>query len=502
MKLELGPEIISSYKRLAYQVWYALAEFVDNSTQAYFNNKTLLDRAYKKEGTKLKVSIKTGRDSHGEYIYIHDNSIGMSEAELANAIHIGKPPLHSNGRSKYGLGLKTGASWFGDLWTIETKKLNSTVAHKITIDVHKVASGDLNLPHKRRESPKSEHWTNIEIRNLNRTIAGRTQRKVKDYLRSLYRRDIQSGKLELSFNGEILTWNADFNSQLIETMNGEPARIDFSFKVKGKSVKGFAGVLRNGSRRDAGFSIVQNDRVIVGWPQSYRPATLFGDQEGGTNDLVNQRLTGEIELDKFEVSHTKDQILFDDGEQDELEAKLEEELHPLKELAQRYRKNSDERLKKGSDQERESALTLVQQEINLEEVSEFLKQAEIPSEEMIIKSNKVLIDSLVRRFSPSIKAKLNNVNVSVYLINEMSPNDPYVLIESTGPKGNVTVIINLSHPHWFFLTTAESIANFIRHCTYDGVAEHKAYEVRKKLQPNTVKLIKDNLLRITFSMNG
>src|ERR1700744_2440289 len=115
MKLELGPEIISSYKRLAYQAWYALAEFVDNSTQSYFNNKTLLDRVYAKEKTKLTVDIKTGRDAHGEYIRIVDNSIGMSENELKNAVYIGKPPLDTRGRSRYGLGLKTGASWFGDL---------------------------------------------------------------------------------------------------------------------------------------------------------------------------------------------------------------------------------------------------------------------------------------------------------------------------------------------------------------------------------------------------
>ena len=63
MKLKLGPEIISSYKRLAYQAWYALAEFVDNSTQAYFNNKTVLDSVYAKEGEILTVEISTGSDN-------------------------------------------------------------------------------------------------------------------------------------------------------------------------------------------------------------------------------------------------------------------------------------------------------------------------------------------------------------------------------------------------------------------------------------------------------
>src|SRR5882672_37374 len=109
MKLKLGPEIISSYKRLAYHAWYALAEFVDNSTQAYFNNRAILDPVYARERTKLTVEITTGSDTGGEFIRIADNSIGMSEHELKNAVYIGKPPLDIRGRSRYGLGLKTGA---------------------------------------------------------------------------------------------------------------------------------------------------------------------------------------------------------------------------------------------------------------------------------------------------------------------------------------------------------------------------------------------------------
>src|SRR3990167_5582250 len=168
MKLVLGPEIVSSYNRLAYKVWYALAEFVDNSTQAYFNNETKLDRIYGETGTKLTVAISTGNDKDGNYIRIEDNSIGMSEAELQNAIVIGHPPANANGRSKYGLGLKTGASWFGDLWTVTTKKLGDSTKHTVTVNVLRVAKGNLDLPHKKEEAPTEEHFTIIEIRKLHR----------------------------------------------------------------------------------------------------------------------------------------------------------------------------------------------------------------------------------------------------------------------------------------------------------------------------------------------
>ena len=101
-------------------------------------------------------------------------------------------------------------------------------------------------------------------------------------------------------------------------------------------------MLEKGSRRDAGFSIIRSNRVITGWPDSYRPETIFGEQEGGSNNLVNQRLFGELILEGFEVSHTKDQILFDDGEQEELELNLKKQLGGMRQLALSYRKGADD----------------------------------------------------------------------------------------------------------------------------------------------------------------
>jgi hypothetical protein len=42
--------------------------------------------------------------------------------------------------------------------------------------------------------------------------------------------------------------------------------------------------------------------------------------------------------------------------------------------------------------------------------------------------------------------------------------------------------------------------NFLRHCTYDGVAEWKAYFKAGRIDPDTIKMIKDNLLRVPFEI--
>ncbi|HWV99845.1 MAG TPA: ATP-binding protein [Candidatus Acidoferrum sp.] len=501
MKLQLGPEIISSYKRLAYQAWYALAEFVDNSTQAYFNNRETLDAVYAKEGTKLTVEINTGKDAEGECIRIADNSIGMSERELKNAVYIGKPPLDTRGRSRYGLGLKTGASWFGDLLSIDTKKLNDTARHKITVDVPKVASGRLNLPHKKSDAPAGEHETTILIHKLHRRLTGRALGKAKNYLSSLYRRDISDGVLILKINGEVLSWDADVDKRLLVRRDGTKAKKNFRFKVGKKQVYGWAGVLEKGSRRSAGFSIIQANRVITGWPDSYRPETLYGSQEGGSNDLVNQRLFGELVLEGFDVSHTKDQILFEDGEQEDLEAKLKKHLSDLRQLALTHRKEADERIKRATDTQRNAALNVLEHEIKSHPVQTFFQTFELPADSLIKKTNEALKDAVVSKADPDADIKIGTTTIRLYLARDLSPNDPYVIIESTKSKTSVIVIINVNHPHWAELSKEESILNFIRHCTYDGVAEHKAFFVNGKIEPDTVKLIKDNLLRRGISVS-
>jgi hypothetical protein len=500
MRLVIGPEIISSYKRLAYQVWYALAEFVDNSTQAYFNNKAALDKIYAKTGTKLTVEITAGKDEKGDFIRIKDNSIGMSERELRNAVIIGRPPTNTNGRSKYGLGLKTGASWFGDEWSVKTKKLGDRTTHKITVNVPRVASGNLDLPHSKTSADVGEHFTIVKIRKLNKQITGRTVGKVKDYLRSLYRVDIRDKRLVLKWNGKALAWDSDVGKRLYVREDGRPAKKEFRFAIGRKRVSGWAGVLAKGSRREAGFSIIQADRVITGWPNSYRPETLFGPQEGGSNDLVNQRLLGEIFLKGFDVSHTKDQILFEDDDQEVLELKLKQKLAGLRQLALSYRKNVDARVDQATDVQRAAALNRLEVEIESDKLRDVLNTLEYPSAKVIKRSNELLKDGVVKRHRPDLTAKINKLVVSLYLVKDMSQNDPYVLIESTESTTSLIVIINLSHPYWSQLTKAESILNFIRHCTYDGVSEWKAYIMTGEIEPNTVKLIKDNLLRIPMTV--
>lgn len=93
IKLQIGLNAITSYKRLAYTPWHAIAEFVDNSTQSYFDNRQALDAAYKAEGESgLVVSIAYDRNQDNGFLQIADNAMGMSAAELQRAMTVAMRP--------------------------------------------------------------------------------------------------------------------------------------------------------------------------------------------------------------------------------------------------------------------------------------------------------------------------------------------------------------------------------------------------------------------------
>src|SRR4051794_40801224 len=133
IEVRIGTESILNYKRLSYDVWYALAEFIDNSTQSFFNNRAALTDAYDREGKMLEVRVVYDRDT--DVLRVTDNAMGMSLQELDHALQIALPPANTSGRSEFGMGLKTAACWLGDYWIVRTKKLGEDNEYEVHFDV-------------------------------------------------------------------------------------------------------------------------------------------------------------------------------------------------------------------------------------------------------------------------------------------------------------------------------------------------------------------------------
>lgn len=507
LKFAVGLSVIQSYRRLSYLPWYALAEFVDNSTQSFLDNEAKLRGFAPPEGRPLIVQIDYDREANS--LCIWDNAMGMSLEELDRAMHVGQPPPNTAGRSRYGMGLKTAATWLGDLWTIKTKKLGSTKEYTVTVDVERIAAGNDRLELIEQDGFElDDHYTRIEIQNLNRRLQGRTLSKIGEYLSSMYREDFRHDRLTLIWRSEILEWKP-IEDELLTNREGQKFESHFEFAIEStnernepvtKSVHGWAGVLRDGSRSKAGFSILHSGRVIKGWPDAWRPESLYG-QIQGSNDLINQRLVGEIHLDDFDVSHTKDDILWLGDEETLVQGKLREKCSQLREVARTYRKRQDDE-RGPTEVAVRTAIDHLKQELNSPELIDF------------IMSNPMLPESVVREVVDTVKRSVINsgvpetfgtvigdIQVKGY-VDEMSANDPYLTID-TAEATKIVIIINASHPHWHQLRGADGVLNFLRHCTYDGIAESQARNRSGnslRINPDTVKLFKDRLLRIPFEI--
>jgi hypothetical protein len=493
MKLELGLDVLRSYKRLPYKPWHALAEFVDNSTQSYFNNKELLDAAYREKGEALEVSIVYERDGDG-LIRITDTAMGMSRDELVRAMHIGLPPEMAEGRSRYGLGMKMAACWFGDRWTIVTKKFGDTTEYTVSVDVERASAGDDDLRESKIENlPAKDHYTTIEIRNLNHRPAGRTLGKLKQFLAGMYRLDIQERVLVLRWQNTPLDSAVDW--QFLKNSLGEEYRKTFDFTIEGKRAWGWVGVLDVGGRPKAGFAIVHKGRMVKTWPGAWHPESLYGQTEG-SNDLVNQRLVGEIHLDEFDVSHTKDDIHWVGDEEDLVQNELERICNEYRDVAKQTKKSRQHK-----QAAIDAAARALQNELRSPELVDLIDD-EPPPPEVVAADDALLVeetDTSAVDFSTTFMYAGKKVTVLGKLDSEKSLNDPYVISEATHDD-RVVVVINMSHPH---LNTIDEngLLNYFRHCMYDALAEWRARnQVSPSIEPSTIRRLKDKFLRLSMDI--
>ena len=501
IQLIIGPEAITSYRRLAYSPWHAIAEFVDNSTQSYFDNRAEMDKQMQKDEDRL-LTVSIVYDKNNDLLRVADNAMGMSVLELEQALHVARPPANTSGRSKYGMGMKTAACWIGNKWTVTTKKLGDDQEHSVTVDVNKVAKGEPGaVVHKSKRKPIDKHYTIVEIVEMNRTFQGRTLGKIGDFLRSMYRSDLRMGILHLRWRDQLLKWDS-MESRLLLGAEGKKYQKEFEFDVDGKRVHGWVGIFDKGSRADAGFSILQADRVVRGWPDAWRPSSLYGQLQG-SNDLVNQRLVGEIHLDGFDVSHTKDNILWRGNQEDEVEEKLKEHCGDYRDFAKHRRKDTMDQ-RGPSDLDVTAALDDLEKELSSPEMVDQINISVVPSPEAIDATKEKIIDSVVGTRSATLQGTIASTPQIIWKIflENMSPNDPYVVSDST--KGNeITVIVNTAHPYWGTqLEGTESVKDYLRQCIYDSVAEWQARAKVSRIDPDTVKLLKDHLLRVPLQMES
>lgn len=336
-----GVSVLAVLRHLNYRPWFALSEFVDNAVQSFTGYRPALQEVHG-DAFRLRVDIDIDTASPPR-ISIRDNAAGIFESEYARAFRPAAIPPDRTGLAEFGMGMKSAACWFAPRWGVRTSALGEPVARTVHFDIENIVNDDIEeLTIQEKKEAADRHYTEIILEDVFHVPVGRTVTKLKEHLTDIYRAFMREGILELRFNGDPLEYRepkvlraAYFKDK------ASPARewrkpIEFDFG-NGLSVHGFAALRETANTAKAGFSLFRRGRVIQGsGDEGYRPAHIFGS----ANSYRYQRLFGELHLEGFEVSHTKDGFRWDDNEQPFLELlreHLDSEELPLLKQAEGYR---------------------------------------------------------------------------------------------------------------------------------------------------------------------
>ena len=323
--------IFNVIRHLPYKPQYALAEYIDNSISSWENNKAALKRI--DPNYKLLVEIEIGRDR----ISVRDNAAGIAKKDYPRAFKPAELPPDRSGLNEFGMGMKTASIWLSNNWKVITTSLQDDVTGVIEFDVEKMIKerDGVIIPRFSAKRASTPYGTEIILTNLNRKVNGQQVRRIKEHLADIYRLYLRKDEVIIRVFDE----GEDGRSEDVQLKFEErPALVaegaypgSPTKKVKweklidiklsdGRRIHGYAKVLAVASTSKAGFYLFRRNRVIVGASEPYRPEEIFGK----STTFPYQRIYGELTMEGFAVTHTKDGIIW--GAEEEEEEKVIEEI--------------------------------------------------------------------------------------------------------------------------------------------------------------------------------
>jgi hypothetical protein len=341
---------LSVLSRINYTPWHAMAEFVDNSIQSYVDNKSRLKQLHSNYKLKIEIYVSSS------VIEIKDNAAGIDQKNYERAFQAAMRPKKTEGLSEFGMGMKTAAGWFSNLWSVKSKALGEDFATHAKFDIEKITEEMKDdLVFETAKMPKNTHYTIITLKDLNHKILGKASESVQNHLASMYRGFIDKDEIEIRYNGKLLKHKSfeilkapSYKDLDDEILNPKKIvwkkKFEFDFPLgcehKDHKVSGFAAICDPGDSKKAGFSVFRRDRMLFGSDEkAWRPLKLIR-QEGSS---ISRRLFGELHFDDdMEVTHTKDNLNWTMDEEQTFLTKLKSVLDsddmPLIRQADRFRK--------------------------------------------------------------------------------------------------------------------------------------------------------------------
>ncbi|PKQ26278.1 MAG: hypothetical protein CVT64_04055 [Actinobacteria bacterium HGW-Actinobacteria-4] len=496
--VEIRPEsdILETYRRLSYLPWYAIAEFVDNATWNFEQHKEAMSEVL---GAPAELTVAIFYDRDKGTLSIADDSNGMGLDEFKRAMQLAKPPTNTSGRSEFGMGLKTAACWMGPRWEVTSKRLGDTLEFHCGVDLARLKADrpeSLNIG-VRGGIDEAAHYTRVDIEGMHeydRVFVGRTIGKIKSELASIYRRDLQTGQVRITFNGETLSW--DTPSLLDEQFGSETRawRKPVNFEVHGLRVTGWIGLLAKGRAADAGFHLFRRGRLIQGGPsQGWKPWEIFK----AVNSFQSQRLIGELDFDDWRVSHTKDSLDMSGAAHEELVDQLEALCSDYIAKAKESRK--DEGRPGLSRAAAESVVEDTRDDlVDSEELGAALaviEQGVFPSDDP---DETASVEAVKEALGDPVEIRFGGTaypTLSLVLSDLSSDSEPLARVGFPADDA-VTLVLNLRHPFVTrFVGDDERAMKLLAHSLYVDALVERISRKHRNLSPAQLRLVKDSLLR-------
>ena len=513
--IDIRPEVsvLGVFKHLNYRAWFAIAEFVDNAIQSFQDNQEELASVAGRENV-LRVRIKIDSSGKG-LIRVSDNAAGIYRDEWSRALRPAEPPPDTTGLAEFGMGMKTAAAWFGQSLTIRSTALGEPFGHRVELNFDEIIEKRVQtIAPETFEADANDHNTLIEVSGLHKPLAPATITKIKSHLASIYRLFLRDGSLRIAFqagNGPEEQLEAPEVEILNATRYDDPDgpthewRKEIEFDLgEGLGAYGFVALRETGSTARAGLALFRRKRLIVGSDdETYRPHAIFG----ASNTYSYQRIFGELTLEGFDVSHTKDGFRWDDHEEafvELLREHINQEPLPIIRQANRYRAETTRppvtRLPEEALRAVSGTAEVLEREFHRSRIGDFSTEDDSPPAELL--AGTVLFPATSEFVYRSQRWK-----ITVEISDDPSHNEDwfeYAVQPEQDADGDFTHIVRLRmelrHPFSQRYAGAEyeNLEVLVRIATAIAIAELTARQAGARFAGEVRRRLND-LLRVVFS---
>jgi histidine kinase/DNA gyrase B/HSP90-like ATPase len=503
--IQPGVSVLSVLRYLNYQPWYALAEFVDNSMQSALDHSADL-RRFDGPAFRVKVDIEYTPADTGR-IVVRDNAAGIHNRDYERAFKTAERPPDVGNLAEFGMGMKSAACWFARTWSVRTKALGEREERLVSFDIDEIVrKGITRLSVQRQPAPSGQHYTEVVLTNLHRPLGPKTISKVKTHLAAIYRVFMREHVLTLMYNGDELQYldPTILKAAVYRNADGQKRfwRKDFDIRLPNhRRIHGFAALRETASTSEAGLAVFRRRRLIQGGAdQGYRPEHIFKKP----NSYTYQRLFGEMHVEGFGVSHTKDAIQWD-GQEDEVVERLAADLNKpplvLLDQAEGYRVRPPKKdVKRNTEAVLDQVLAVGGELANdVARLAEPRREAETPRQ----------LKPALKPFTRDLRLELpsGTWEVRVEAVNDPAIGD-WVSVSDQPPSApkasrRVTIRVGLAHPFMdtFVGPGAEALEPLVRIAIGIGLAELSARDAGVR-GAGAIRTRLNELLRGSLSQQG